>query len=345
MVGLERVIPDYDSLIEHSASPIPALHDIAVPLISPVSEGPPDLIDGLMPRLGALVIAGETDIGKSTLALEMVSSLVTGIPLWGELKPTRQLKNVLYVLGEHHNETIQRLWQCTKLPMTEHVMLLGPEALSYDKWLVAGGRHNTIGIEKFKSWVKGMELVVFDPLSAFVVGADSENDNLVMRTVLEVMTMIAASADASCLILAHQGKPMRDKFGKEHARTSYAIRGASAIEDAATNIFYLNAARDEESGAAQRVADTGAKILELNRRKYKGVAPERFRLMKDPITLTSTLLGNRPYVEVLKIATQQKVSRLQTKRPDLKFSEAVQMVADVDGVDPKTIMRHLGLRD
>jgi hypothetical protein len=82
-------------------SPIPPLEAIAVPLISPPEVGPVDIIPGLLPRRGELVVAGPTDIGKSLMALEICSCLVTGQPLWGHLTPTLQAKRILYILGEH----------------------------------------------------------------------------------------------------------------------------------------------------------------------------------------------------------------------------------------------------
>lgn len=322
-------------------SPIPSVYDVAIPLISPVQEGPPDLIPGFLPRHGTLVIAGETNIGKSLVALEAVSSLITGKPLWGELQPNKQLKKVLYILGEHHNETIQRLWQHTKLPMNDQVLLLGPEALGYDKWLVTGGKPNLQAINKFKKWAEGMDLLVFDPFSSFVCGADAENDNLTMRLVLDSMGLISQSVDASCLVLAHQGKPQIDQFGQERSRKSYAIRGASAIEDAATNIFYMGKALGHSEAAIRSSSD--AQILALTKRKYKGEAPNEFRLLRDEGTLTHTLLGNRPFVDVRRIATQAKVGKLQAAFPEMPFEDVIKCVSALQDVSTLTIKRDLGM--
>ena len=320
-------------------SPIPALPDIADRLIDPVAEGPPDIIPGLLPRQGQLVIAGETNIGKSLIALEIISSLVTGRPLWGSLEPTDKVGRVLYVLGEHYTEVIQRLWQHTQLPMTEEVYILGPEQLSLDKWLVAQGRPNPLAVEKFTKWTEGCDLIVFDPLSAFVTGVDVENDNIQMRLVLDTMSLIAQQAHASCIVLAHQGKPMMDKSGKEHTRTKYAVRGASAIEDAATNIFYLSHAEGDSKAAERLPGDTP--ILSMVCRKYKGEAPGEYRLLRNTANLTHTLLGNRPFVEVQRIDAQAKVARLQHQMPNLSFAEAIRAVAAVQGLDERTIRRYL----
>lgn len=320
-------------------SPIPSLEEIAKRIIDPIQEGDPDIIPGLLPRRGQLVLAGETDIGKSLVALEICSSLVTGEPLWGELKPTLMARRILYVLGEHYNEVIMRLWQVTKLPMTDQVFIIGPEQLQYDKWLVTKGNPNQIAVDKFLKWSDGVDLIVFDPFAAFVAGVDIENDNVQMRLALDTMSLIAQKSGASCLVLAHQGKPMMDKTGQEHARKSYAIRGASAIEDAATNIFYMG----HDVGGSAAAGRVGAeKIVQLTRRKYKGVAPDSYRLLRDGTTLTHTLLGNRPFVEVQKIATQAKVAKYQAAFPDATFSDCIKAVAAMQDLSESTIRRYLG---
>jgi len=323
------------------SSPIPNLETIGTPITAPIKEGPVDLIPGLLPRQGQLVIAGQTDIGKSLSALEICSSLTTGKPLWGELEPTTQAKRILYVLGEHYNEVIQRLWQVTKLPMSDQVWLIGPEQVGYDKWLVAQGKPNLSAIAKFKRWAEGCDLIVFDPFSAFVTGIDVENDNVQMRLVLDTMSLIAQSVGASCLVLAHQGKPHIGQDGQEHSRKSYAIRGASAIEDAATNIFYMGRAAKGDSDAADRVS--GGNIFTMTRRKYKGNAPSEYRLLRDGVTLTHSLLGNRPFSEVLRIDTESKYVRLMKAVPGLASVDAIKIIASFSNMSEARIKGHLGI--
>ncbi len=318
-------------------APIPALDQVAVPLISPVKVGPPDIIPGFLPRQGQLLIAGETEVGKSLVALEICSALTSpNTALWNELSPTLQARKILYVLGEHYNEVIQRLWAITGLPMSNQVWLLGPERLGYDKWLVIKGQVNLIAVEKFKRWTEGADLIVFDPLSAFLTGEGAENDNMLMRMALDTMSLIAQSAGASCLVLAHLGKPMLDQQGKEHRRQSYAIRGASAIEDAATNIFYM-----ERAAATENNLPEGVQVLQLRKRKYKGVAPDKFVLMRDALTKRHTLLGNRPNCEVRRISTQAEVTRFQLAFPHLSISDAVKAVAAIHNINERTAWRHL----
>lgn len=319
--------------------PIPPLSDVAVRMNGEIPLTIPDLIPGFLPRQGQLVMAGETNVGKSLAAIETISSLVTGNPLWGGLTPTRVIKRVLYVLGEHYPEVIQRLYQKTKLPLSDEVFILGPEQLGYDKWLVQRGSPNLVALDKFKKWAEGIDLIVFDPLSAFLIG-ESENDNITMRLVLDMMSLVAQTHGASCMVLAHQGKPQMDQFGKEHSRTKYAVRGASAIEDAATNIFYLN--RGDSSEAV--VAASKGQVFEMVCRKYKGEAPSRYRLLRNSETLTHTLLDDaNAYLEVLKFETRRKIANLQESNPDLEYRTCIKLVAGIEGVTEDTIKRRLGL--
>lgn len=330
------------------ASPVPSLEELGVLITAEIAEGPPDAIGGLLPEKGQLVIAGETNVGKSLIALEICSALTSERPLWNEKTPNKKARKVLYVLGEHYREIIQRMHRKTCLPMGD-VWILGPAELKFDKWLVQNGKQNPTIIRKFEKWATGCDLIIFDPLSAFVTGIDSENDNLQMRLVIDSMSLISQSVGASCLILAHQGKPYMDKLGVEHHRKSYAIRGASGIEDAATNIFYMN----QYQGTEKQVASPGdslsslvdidedGKIYELVCRKYKGEAPEKYRLLRDPQTLTHRLLGNRPQVELKRLVVKSKVDRLLKAFPSMPALEAYAAIAAIVGCDVRTIQRYL----
>lgn len=326
-------------MVDYTAGPIPPLEDIGVRLNSEIKPGPPDLFPGLLPLHGELVIAGETNVGKSLISLEIVSSAATGKPLWGELEPTKKIKRALYVLGEHYVEVIQRLLQVTRLEMPDDVFILGPEQLVYDKWIVAKGQPNVQAINKFMKWAQGCDLIVFDPFSAFVSGQEVENDNVTMRLVLDTMSLIAQSANAACLVLAHQGKPTINQYGQETKRKSYAIRGASAVEDAATNIFYM----DRGSTDGQTIeGETGGKVYELVCRKYKGLAPPKYTLLRNKDTLTHTLISDKPFEAIRKIDLRQKVARMAEANPKMDHDTILKQVASFEGKSIATIQRWLG---
>jgi RecA-family ATPase len=319
-------------------SPIPWA-EVGEPITAPIKPGPPDLIPGLVPKNGQLVIAGETNIGKSLVALEIVSSLITGKQLWGELEPTEKLGKILYILGEHYNDVIKRLWQITDLPMTDDVRLVGPDDLGTKKWLVQNGKQNIEAIEHLTNLAKGVDLVVFDPLAAFFVGTDTENDNPGMRVVLDTMSTITQTSGASCIILAHQGKPSMGKNGEEFTRTKYAIRGASSVEDAATNIFYMG---HLTGGSGAATGADASRLFSIRKRKYKGDAPDEYKLLRDRDKLTHTILGNRPFIEARRAEVQQKYARLVTGHPEMTPKAAYKILALTENCHENTIRNYLG---
>ena len=76
----------------------------------------------------------------------------------------------------------------------------------------------------------GASLVILDPLIS--LHQASENDNVQMRAVFDVISQIAVEANCAVLIVSHTGKPDKGS-SKGFAGDSYASRGASAQPDAA----------------------------------------------------------------------------------------------------------------
>lgn len=313
------------------------LADVAVPIEAPIPPDPPELVPGLLPAKGQLVITGETDVGKTLVALEMASALLSGQKLWGHL-PTTPARKVLYILGEHYVEVLQRLWQeKAHLPAPpESLYVVSPEKFT-DHFLVAHGERQGTVVEQVQSWCRGFDLVVFDPLSAFIKGADAENDNTQMRLLLDSMTLATHKVGAACLVLAHMGKPSIID-GKEVRRSNYATRGASGVEDAATNIFYMEKVeepKDHDGG----LGEVG--IFRLKKRKYKGTAPDYYYMLRDPECLQHTLLPDtrRPHVEARRIMFTQYLGRYQAEHPDITYTHAIEQLARVMGVSRATAFR------
>lgn len=309
---------------------------VPLPLIEdPITEEA-ELIPGLVPAKGQLVIAGETETGKSLTTIEICHALLTGEPLWGHLQVTQTVERVLYLLGEHYPATIRRNWLRMGLATPkERFNLVGPDMLP-DHALIANGEVQKHVVSKLISWAEGRGAVVFDPLSSFVRGVGVENDNVVMRLVLETMTHIAQSTGAVCIVPAHAGKPQMVK-GKETTRTKYLIRGASATEDAATNLFYLIPDEDDTASGFQRYS--------LVKRKYKGQAPDRYELARDPVTGRQRLyLGHKEFQGELRLErrdrTEAAIERLRGHF-GLSKDDAVVALSLAEGSSTSAVYRAL----
>ena len=242
---------------------------------------PPELIEGVLLAHGATLISAEKETGKSLCALEIQSSLLTGAPLWGELKPSKTVAKTVHFLAEHTSTNLQQHYRRTKIPREGELRIFGPEHLGPNKLLVSSGSRREQAIDYYKEKARGAGLVVFDPLASFIQGESAENDNSPMRSVVDAMIEISQSTGAACLVLAHQGKPTFVE-GHKVRRTSYATRGASAAEDAATAVHYLERVEGHQFNHND--------VYLLRPVHYKGRKASSFKLIRDAETCRQTLM-------------------------------------------------------
>ena len=311
-------------------------------IYDPLPTETPELIPGLLPESGTAGIVGETDTGKSLIACEIGSSLLTGEPLWGSIKPTRTIDKIVYILGEHTCQTVQGLFHRTKLPHAGKFHLIGPEHLHPYKALSIGGVAQPIAIDRLLRWTEGAGLIVFDPLGGFAQGLNAENDSASMRTLIDSMSLVATKNGSACLILSHMGKPRMDEAGNEVRRQSYAMRGSSAQEDALTHVFYLRKAL-----AVKQQHTDGAERFDLSIRKFKGnPSSEVYRLQRDSVTKRNTLINAKPvkgaYPDRKEVEEYRKgIQRILESNPGFAWETCVKMVADMQGLPTETLIRWL----
>lgn len=304
----------------------------------------PELIPGILPESGMLGIIGETDTGKSLIALEIVHSLLTGEKLWDVITPNRTLDKVVYILGEHTLDTIYGLYNRMKLPLDNAKLgIVSPEMLHPHKALVVSGVAQPVAIDCMLKWTEGANLIVFDPLAGFGQGEKSENDNSGMRTLMDSLSLIAQKQNAACLVLHHMGKATMGQDGREYRRESYASRGATAVEDALTHCFYL---RKRTLVAGK----DGNEKYELSVRKFKGITTaDSFVLDRDGTTKRNRLInaadkkvGKDSVSREERAAFYRQVANLQDARPKMDYDTVVELVAAAHGISKATLKRWEG---
>jgi RecA-family ATPase len=303
----------------------------------------PELIPGILPESGTLGIVGETDTGKSLIALEIASSLLTGEKLWGAITPNRTIKHVVYILGEHTAATLQGLYHRTGLPHSGDFRIVDPSQLHPYKALVIGGVAQPVAIDRMMKLTEGADLIVFDPLAGFGQGEKMENDNSGMRTLMDTLSLIAQKNTSACMVLHHMGKATMGQDGREYKRENYASRGATSIEDSLTHCFYL---RKKTLIAGK----DGMEKYELSVRKFKGVVKnDVFVLERDADTKRNTLI-NAADKRAGKDSTSREerarfwvqVTNLQERKPKLDWDTCIEMVAAAHGLAMATVKRWEG---
>lgn len=244
----------------------------------PLDPAPPEILPGLLPRHGHLSLIAETNVGKTLVALEILESVLSGRPLWGQLKPTDTYTRGTYITGEYDENYIKQLWQKIRGTTPEKAIVLLPRLT-----LVTAGQLVVENFKRYKDLCAGSQVVVFDPLSAFVVGTDIENDASLTRAAITAMLEVAGNN--SVIIPAHMGKPQYNP--KDHAyfqRTSYAARGSSSIEDTPMACFYL---KKSESSVFPN------QLFYLKNRKVKFGGVDGYQLLRDDETLRHTLVNSK----------------------------------------------------
>lgn len=317
---------------ETSHGPLPA----GMLAYDPLPPEPPELIPGLLLAHGATAISGLKETGKSLIALEIQSSLLTGQPLWGEINPNSRITKTVHFLGEHTAPTLMGLFRRTQLPNEGELKIFGPEHLTKHKLLMSSGILQQASVDFYKKLAAGAGLVVFDPLSSFMQGQAAENDNAPMRGLVNAMIDIAESTGAACLVLAHQGKPQLVE-GKMVKRYMYATRGASSSEDAFTAVHYL----DHIVGQKIKNED----MYELRPIHFKGIKPAPFRLMRDPKTCrNTTLTGTKSFHDDLRREANDMIGRFLADNTQVQYRTALHLAAVAMGVADETIERRVGLK-
>ena len=226
------------------------------------------------------LMCGPTEIGKTTLTLEIIASALRGGHLWDRF-PVRQIHKVLYLHAEHALATVQdaaRLRGDIPKECVQVVHDFGPDGAA----LMKGGIPNVPLINSIRQTIVEVkpELIIAEPISAFIGG--DENDNREARAVVSILTDLASRANAAILTHHHFGK---SHFDPNHSRATGIptgeARGAMAFEDAAERVIYLRRMGEKEKGH-----------IKVETPKSKGFPVSDVTLSFDEDTLSYSFVGN-----------------------------------------------------
>jgi KaiC/GvpD/RAD55 family RecA-like ATPase len=183
---------------------------------------------GILPAGGGLLLAGESGAGKSLIRTELAIHLVMGWDFLGmEIPKARQ---VLVIQFENTLRTEQyRLKQM----LTGMGISNFPDALSFSKpdmrLDLKTQRDRRTALEIVRA--ANVDVIIWDPLTS--LHSVNENDNVLIRNVLDSITEINRKADVTSILIHHFGKPHE---GQDNA---HRTRGASSIRDWADTLITI----------------------------------------------------------------------------------------------------------
>jgi hypothetical protein len=196
------------------------------------------VIEGIMPHNSHILIAGESGVGKSILRLELTLRLAMGWDWLGfKIPKARSIAIFQYENSEHTEKfRIKKMLAGlgTSVEAVADRIKYAPREPRFNLTL-KGDRVKLL--EKVKAL--GCEVIVYDCLSN--IHSSKENDNILMREVLDVLTDINAQLGTACIVIHHFGKP-----GENLGENAYRVRGASSIMDWAYTVITFTKKPHEE---------------------------------------------------------------------------------------------------
>jgi hypothetical protein len=188
------------------------------------------------------VVFASTDVGKTTLSLNLSLMLATGEAFEPLVDAKEGGRRVLYIDGESRNVRLQadikqmmRGWNDRKTTLVEQNLHLACDTALEGELLDLTNRKHLKWLQDEAARVEPALIVIDTMVSLFSV--NNENDNSeVSRKVMKPLAKLASDTGAAVLLLHHIGKLSEDSQASTKA---YRGRGASAIGAAARMVLLL----------------------------------------------------------------------------------------------------------
>jgi RecA-family ATPase len=217
-----------------------------------IIKRPPVLINGVLPGEGGMLLAGESEIGKSLIRLEISVLLACGLDVYGMKTPSAQTV-IVFQTENSNSEEKERLMRI----MRGH----GIESVHNRIFWAEMGWKRSLLDKNFRSdaidQIKGVgaTVVFWDPLISFLPSNISENNNVGMRAVLDQITKINRECQCASIVIDHFGQPASNP--KDEIPLKYRTRGASAKRDWADTIIAVQATgKGENPGPGRKLSFT-----------------------------------------------------------------------------------------
>jgi RecA-family ATPase len=233
------------------------------------------------------LLVAETNVGKTTLALNVGLTLAADRTFQPIVETQRGGLRVMYIDGESTRtelqEDVMRMlfgWSFTERALVDrNLLLLCEEEFDGEELDLTNVKHRAIvrrAAREFKP-----DLIVVDTLAA-LFNLENENDNAEMKkSVMSPLKSLAKEVNAAVLLTHHIGKPRSEEGNiRSHA---YSGRGASNFGALARSVAVLNAPDRSDKGH-----------VVLSMQKTKGYRLKDVTLRVDDDTRWFRVMGEAP---------------------------------------------------
>lgn len=270
------------------------------------------------------LMVGPTNIGKTTLTLEILAQLTKGDHLWDRY-PAKQISRVLYLHAEHTLATLQEAANRRADIPKGVVQVIHDFGANGPSIIDAAGRPAPLYLELRKFCQDFQpELIIAEPISAFI--PTNENDNREARTVVCLLADLGALCGAAVLTHHHVGK---SHFDADHPKpegiAAGEARGAMAFEDASESVVYLKRVSSKSKDQSMQVR------IETPKAKGFPISPVTLSFNQDTLTYEHVTI---PFQERDIIAIYDRMR----KYPNEKITDLIAYFAALWNRSNTTIM-------
>lgn len=210
------------------------------------------LVDGILPRAGLVVLAGDPGSGKSALAHDLALRAAHG-RAWLGRGVTPHSTLILAGEGAGGLPLRMRAWQAANpaAVRTDGRYVLVHRGMPELSALAGASMLRRMLDRVRRVRGHGPDVVVVDTL-ARALGSSDENDAAAVGSVLSTLAGIQHDYTCCILVLHHVRKPTSDRGG---ARSQHDLRGSSALAGAADAVLLATRTGDAQTLHALKVRD------------------------------------------------------------------------------------------
>ncbi|MBP6963849.1 MAG: AAA family ATPase [Armatimonadetes bacterium] len=196
----------------------------------------PWLVEGLIPKGGLCLLAGDSGVGKSWLGFHLGQTVASELPFLGKFPVEKGA--VLYLDAESGENLIRRRFKKLWKGLEEANPDLDPD-IPFSVLLSAVDL-DADGLQALTERIRRecIRLVVLDPMIHF--GSADENDSRAMASFLEGIRQVSRDTGAAFLLVHHVRKESRLASNAP----GQMIRGSSAIRAVMDSVLYVRRLND-----------------------------------------------------------------------------------------------------
>lgn len=313
--NISSIISELDDLpvIDGNGNGKPKKIENAVEFLAREKTKTPYIIEGLLPETGFTAIAGFAGMGKSSLAMQMMLSILSGLPFLNKFQVAPSDYHILYLNLENSEYTIDNLLNSQlkdyKINDSHLTRLFFPSC-------IAMSLDNRQDVRLISKWITDyhIEIVVIDPiLDAF---SGDQNDLTVVRKLIRQFREINSNI---CWTLLHHFKK-----GNDEDDLIQLMLGSVGFANAMTSIFGLR--------RYSRSVNPNYKKIEFGKTRDAQL-PEEIKVCMNPVTRIFEIVSDG---EGFKPANIDVVINVLDNDGSLDYKTLVARVEMMQGISERT---------